>query len=78
MPIPSPEAGALNLLQNCAHAAAGDRLLIACESPEYGYFDADAVALVHRAADRLGLHVDTVDVGFNPDDPHLPPDLLAR
>lgn len=78
MPIPSPETGALNLLRNCAHAAAGDRLLIAYEPPEYGYFDADAVGVLSRAADHLGLRVDAVDVGFNPDHPHLPPDLLAR
>ncbi|WP_420395643.1 hypothetical protein [Nioella sp.] len=78
MPTPSPEKGALNLLRNCAHAAAGDRLLIAYEPPEYGYFDADAVSIVSRAADRLGLRVDAVDVGFNPDNPHLPPELLAR
>lgn len=78
MPTPSPEKGALNLLRNCAHAAAGDRLLIAYEPPEYGYFDADAVSIVSRAAERLGLRVDAVDVGFNPDNPHLPQDLLAR
>ena len=38
----SPERGACNLLKNCAKAMAGDRLLIAYEPPEYGYFDADA------------------------------------
>lgn len=78
MPSASPENGALNLLRNCAHAAAGDRLLIAYEPPEYSYFDANAVGVVSRAAERLGLRVDAVDVGFNPDNPHLAPDLLAR
>lgn len=78
MPNMSPENGALNLLQNCAHAAEGDKLLIAYEPPEYGYFDADAVGVVSRAAERLGLQVDAVDVGFNPDNPHLPADLLDR
>jgi hypothetical protein len=78
MPTPSPENGALNLLRNCAHAAAGDRLLIAYEPPEYGYFDAKAVGVVTRAAESLGLRVDPVNVGFNPDNPHLPADLLAR
>ncbi|SDW96900.1 hypothetical protein SAMN05444358_10270 [Ruegeria halocynthiae] len=74
----TPERGAYNLLVNCARAAAGDRLLIAYESPEFGYFDSDSVDIVSRAARQLGLGVDTVDVGFNPDNPHLQPELLAR
>jgi len=78
MPNMSPETGARNLLVNCAHATAGDRLLIAYEPPEFGYFDAEAVGVVTRAAQALGLSIDAVDVGFSPDNPHLPPDLLAR
>ncbi len=74
----SPERGARNLLLNCAHAIAGDRLLIAYESPEYGYFDADSVNIVSGVARSIGLSVDAVDVGFNPDNPHLAPDLLSR
>ena len=74
----SPERGACNLLKNCAKAMAGDRLLIAYEPPEYGYFDADAVGVVTRAAHSIGLDVDAVDVGFNPGNPHLSPDLLTR
>lgn len=73
----TPERGACNLLVNCAHARAGDRLLIAYEPPEFGYFDADSVDIVTRTARSLGLSVDAVDVGFNPDNPHLPPELLA-
>ena len=72
----SPERGARNLLLNCAKAAVGDRLLIAYEPPEYGYFDADVVTVVADVARELGLSVKAVDVGFNPDNPHLPPDLL--
>ncbi|WP_432675363.1 hypothetical protein [Nioella aestuarii] len=74
----SPEKGAVNLLLNCAHAAEGDKLLIAYEPAEYGYFDADAVGVVARAAEQLGLVVDAVDVGFNPGNPHLAPELLSR
>ena len=74
----SPERGALNLLVNCAGAVEGDRLLIAYEPPEYGYYDAASVGVVSRAAATLGLQVDAVDVGFNPDNPHLPPHLLKR
>ena len=72
----SPERGARNLLLNCARARPGDRLLIAYEPPEFGYFDADAVAVVSAAARDLGLAVSAVNVGFNPDNPHLPPDLV--
>ncbi len=78
MPDRTPENGALNLLRNCAHAVPGDRLLIVSEPPEFGYFDADSVGVVTRAAQMLGLEVDTVDVGFNPGNPHLSPELLAR
>ncbi|WP_170415950.1 hypothetical protein [Ruegeria atlantica] len=74
----TPERGARNLLTNCAHATAGDRLLIAYEPPEHGYFDADSVQIVTYAARSMGLSVDAVDVGFNPDNPHLSADLLAR
>lgn len=78
MPDMSPERGARNLLENCAKASVGDRLLIAFEPPEYGYFDANAVDVVARAAQSMGLEVDAVDVGFNPDNPHLSQDLLNR
>lgn len=74
----TPERGARNLLLNCAHAKAGDRLLIAFESPDFGYFDGNAVGVVSRAAESLGIEVDAVDVGFNPDNPHLPDHLLNR
>lgn len=74
----TPERGARNLLLNCAHAAAGDRLLIAYEPPEFGYFDADSVDIVSGVARSMGLSVDAVDVGFNPGNPHLSPALMAR
>lgn len=74
----TPERGARNLLENCARARAGDRLLIAYEPPEYGYFDAASVDIVTRAAREMGLHVDAADVGFNPGNPHLTADLLTR
>ena len=74
----TPERGAQNLLLNCAGAASGDRLLIAYEPSEYGYFDENAVGCVTTAARSLGVSVDAVDVGFNPDNPHLPEHLLHR
>lgn len=72
----TPERGARNLLVNCAKARAGDRLLIAWESPDYGYFDDTAVACVRQAAAQLGVLVRDIEVGFNPDRPHLTSDLL--
>ncbi len=74
----TPENGARNLLLNCANAKAGDRLLVAYEPPEYGYFDRDAVACVSDAAQLLGVHVDTINVGFNAKNPKLTPELLAK
>ncbi len=74
----TPERGARNLLMNCARASAGDRLLIAYEPPEFGYFDADSVDIVSGVARSMGLSVEAVDVGFNPDKPHLSSELLAR
>ena len=77
-PPPSPERGARNLLLNCAEAQAGERLLIAYEPPQFGYFDSDAVARVAETAEAIGLLVETVDVGFDPTTPHLPDGLLKK
>ncbi|MCY3876065.1 MAG: hypothetical protein OXF88_17470 [Rhodobacteraceae bacterium] len=74
----TPALGARNLLLNCAGAQPGDRLLIAFEPPEFGYFDDDACECVAREAERLGLVVDAVNVGFDAENPHLPGPLLRR
>lgn len=73
-----PQAGAVNLLVNCAGAQAGDRLLIVHEPPELGYFDREILQHVSEAARRLGLITDTIDVGFNAGNPTLTPALLAK
>jgi len=78
IPATTPARGAKNLLVNCAGAQPGDRLLIAYEPADFGYFSADVAPCVADAAQDLGLTVDTVDVGFNPGNPHLCDDLLAR
>ncbi len=78
MAASAPIRGAENLLLNCAEARPGDRLLIAFESPDHGYFDAGAAQAVITAAQNLGLQVDTIEVGFNPDKPHLTPELLQK
>lgn len=74
----TPRDGAFNLLKRCAYAKEGDRLLIACEAPDIGYYGAGIVGCVHDVAISLGLGVDVVDVGFNPDKPHLSHELLSR
>ncbi|MXY32906.1 MAG: hypothetical protein F4Y60_02215 [Boseongicola sp. SB0664_bin_43] len=74
----TPALGARNLLVNCANARPGDRLLIAYEPSEHGYFDDDAHECVAREAERIGLAVDAVDVGFDADNPHLSEELRQR
>jgi len=69
------KAGARNLLVNCANATAGERLLIAYEPTDFGYYDADLVPCIEDVAHDLGLIVETLDVGFNPDNPQLTPAL---
>ena len=70
--------GAKNMLTNCAEAQKGERLLIAYEPAEFGYYDADALPCVVGAAWQLGLTVETVNVGFCPDMPCLTPELKAQ
>ncbi len=70
--------GATNMLLNCAAAQPGDHVLLAYEPPELGYFGADALSCVTGAAEALGLSVETMDVGFNPDAPSLTPAMQAR
>lgn len=72
-----PKLGARNLLINCAHAKAGDRLLIAHEPADLGYYDGKVTGHIAAAGRALGLHVEAIDVGFNPDKPHLTPALMA-
>lgn len=74
----TPSLGARNLLVNCAQARPGDRLLIAYEPPENGYFDDDAHECVTQEAKRMGLAVDVVDVGFDARNPHLSDGLRQR
>ena len=70
--------GAENLLFDCAGMRAGERLLLATEPPELGFFDAEVAAHVADAARRHGIAVDSVDVGFEPRAPHLSADLRRR
>lgn len=74
----SPAAGARNLLLTCAKARVGQSLLLATEPAALGYFDDQVVACVAREARELGLHVRRVDVGFEPEAPHLSDALLAQ
>lgn len=70
--------GARNLLLHCAGAQAGQRLLIAYEPEQFGYFDADIRGHLASAASDLGLLVTLVDVGFDAHNPRLHPALLAQ
>lgn len=74
----NPLTGAKNMLLHCGAARAGERVLIAYEPTEFGYYDDDAVPCVAQAAQELDLSVSTLDVGFSPDNPHLTPELRAH
>jgi len=55
--------GARNLLLNCAHLKAGDRVLIVQEDPALGWYDRDASQALGREAAALGMPVAFLDVG---------------
>ncbi|GGC14189.1 hypothetical protein GCM10011363_33380 [Marivita lacus] len=71
-------AGARNMLVNCGGARRGDRLLVAYEPSEYGYFDAHVLNAVIATAQELGLQISAVNVGFSPYATRLPDDLRQR
>lgn len=71
-------AGARNMLLNCAGAQPGERVLIAYEPAEYGYFDAHVLNTVTRTARAIGLAVEIVNVGFTPWAQTLPTALRAQ
>ncbi|MGJ8604373.1 MAG: hypothetical protein ACSHXH_09640 [Marivita sp.] len=71
-------AGAKNMLLNCAKAQAGERVLVAYEPPELGYFDASVLNTVVKAARDIGLTVKTVNVGFSPCAKELPDALRTQ
>lgn len=71
-------AGARNMLLNCAKARPGERVLIAYEPPEFGYFDARVLNIVTRVAHDIGLRVTTVNVGFDPHARSLPEPLRMQ
>ena len=60
------QAGARNMLLNCAKAQPGEHVLIAYERADLGYFDATVLPCVAQTARDLGLIVETLDVGFTP------------
>ena len=72
------QLGAQNMLVNCANASSGERLLIAYESPSFGYYEADAISCVEAAAAALNLIVEKHDVGFSPNSPYLDDELKNK
>lgn len=56
------EAGARNLLINCAECKPGERLLIVFETENDGYYDAALARTIASVARRMGLSVDTFGV----------------
>ena len=52
--------GALNILRNCAHVAAGDRVLIVGESGGRAFFDPQVCKIVADVATSIGAHAEIV------------------
>ena len=55
--------GARNLLFECGQFVSGDRLLIVCEDPALGWYDAEAPRAVAEEARRCGMDVEIVRTG---------------
>lgn len=75
-PQPPPGAcrpGALNLLQNCAQLQARERLLVVCERPALGWYDAEAPRAVIEVARELGAEVSVRQLQQDGDAPALDP-----
>ncbi|MEM9474021.1 MAG: hypothetical protein AAGA71_01925 [Pseudomonadota bacterium] len=73
-----PQAGARNLLINCAGVAPSDRVLIAYEPAHYGYFTEEVLHEVRLAAEALGADVHTLDVGYAPSHAGLPEPVMKQ
>ena len=50
-------SGSRNLLYECLEAKTGDSLLLLCEDPNEGFYDAEAPTAVAREAKAMGIHV---------------------
>jgi len=70
--------GALNMLVNCAGVRPGNRVLIAVEPADFGYYSADLAPCVIAAAQHLGCTVEVIDTGFDPEVRSIPESVLAR
>lgn len=75
---PSVEAGVQNMLCHCGGASCGQRLLIAYEPPEFGFFDPEVVDCLASQAAKIGLIVERVCVGFDPEASGFPPELHSK
>lgn len=73
-----PQAGVRNLLVNCAKARCGDRLLIAYEPENFGYFDRHVRREITKGAKAIGLNVELLDVGYMPTRSTLPDAMAAQ
>lgn len=60
------EAGAANLLVECAQLKSGDRLLLVHEEPGRGYYDDQLIGVIEQQAERLGIDVELLECPFDP------------
>ena len=70
--------GALNLLQGCAGATAGETLLILHEDPTLGYFGEGLADTIAWTAKDIGLSVQQIRVPFVERVEAIPQELAAR
>ena len=59
-----PRAGAINLLDTCLEARAGDTMIVLREDTEFGFYDCGVPCCVANTARERGLTVDEIEVGF--------------
>ncbi len=71
-------AGVRNLLLNCAGGTRGERVLLAVEPPELGYFDRNLTTEFTQVAGDLGFHTEVVNVGFSASAPALPDGFVDK
>lgn len=69
------ERGVRNLLDGCAQAQGGERLLILEEEPSLGFYGAGLGEIVARCASQAGLAVERRQVPFSPDIDAIPESL---
>ena len=65
-----PASGAANLVENCIGDVEGKTVLVVCEDPKYGWYDAEAPASVCAELEARGAIVRKITVGLPENSPN--------